>query len=169
MILFTAEIDPGKLSINGAKRAGARPGKGGKPQPFTRPSKRYAAAFAELVAGVLEWGQECGQCLEGPVALTLDAFWPRVNREGPAAGLALGDADAPIKAICDALQGGHENRGRPVGVLLDDAQIVEIHARKCVDRLRPRIVIRLDPAATPPSNAVEKKTRKKAPRRSRSA
>lgn len=152
MILFSAELDPGAISINGAKRAAVRMVKG-KATPYTRPSDRYKAAFRALVDEILAWGRECGRPLEGPVRLTLDAYWPKQNRTGPATGLALGDVDAPIKAICDALQGGHKNRGKPVGVILDDAQIAEVHARKCVDRVRPRIVLRLDRAELPPSNA----------------
>lgn len=71
----------------------------------------------------------------GPLRVEVLAFWPRQNRTGPAAGLALGDVDAVAKAVLDALQ--------VAGVIHDDAQVVALGLSKAVS-MKPciKVVVR---------------------------
>lgn len=75
--------------------------------------------FRDALAGqVIEPG------LAGPVAVTIAEGWTRTNRTGPAAGLALGDIDSPIKCILDALQLGN--------AFANDSQVVALMVTKAV-------------------------------------
>jgi Holliday junction resolvase RusA-like endonuclease len=69
----------------------------------------------------------------GLVRVELLTAWPRKHASGPLAGVALGDVDACCKAALDVLE--------VAGLLLDDAQVVELVARKAWDRANPRIEI----------------------------
>lgn len=60
--------------------------------------------------------------IKGPVCVTVAEAWARRHRNGPAAGLALGDIDSPIKCILDGLQLG--------GVFENDAQVVRLIVAK---------------------------------------
>jgi Holliday junction resolvase RusA-like endonuclease len=51
--------------------------------------------------------------------------------------LPLGDVDAPMKLTLDSL--------KEAGVLDDDVRIVEVRARKFIDKLNPRIEMRVRP------------------------
>jgi Holliday junction resolvase RusA-like endonuclease len=70
---------------------------------------------------------------EGPLAVTVSAYWPTCNRTGAAADIARGDVDAVAKACLDALE--------HAGVLTDDAQVVSLTCAKAYDRRDPRIEI----------------------------
>ena len=67
-------------------------------------------------------GQVQGSPLAGPLCVTVAEGWLRTNRTGPAAGLALGDIDSPLKCILDALQHG--------GAFENDSQVVRLIASK---------------------------------------
>jgi len=69
----------------------------------------------------------------GPVSVTVSCYWPAQHRKAPSTGLAFGDVDACLKAVLDVL-----TKARVIG---DDSQVVELVARKGVDRHRPRIEI----------------------------
>ena len=69
----------------------------------------------------------------GLVRVELLTAWPRKHARGPLAGVALGDVDACCKAALDVL--AH------AGVLQDDAQVIELVARKVHDHANPRIEI----------------------------
>lgn len=80
-------------------------------------SKEYRG-FKAALAG------ECSlpRPLDGPLCVTVAEAWARQHRTGPAAGLALGDIDSPLKCILDALKEG--------GAYHDDAQVVRLIAAK---------------------------------------
>jgi Holliday junction resolvase RusA-like endonuclease len=64
----------------------------------------------------------------------ITARWPR-QRHLVDTAVALGDVDAPVSSIQDALQ--------RAGVLDDDIRLVELHATKTHDAARPGVVIAL--------------------------
>jgi Holliday junction resolvase RusA-like endonuclease len=70
---------------------------------------------------------------DGPLAVTVSAYWLTCNRTGAAADIARGDVDAVAKACLDALE--------HAGVLTDDAQVVSLTCAKAHDRRDPRIEI----------------------------
>lgn len=65
--------------------------------------------------------------LQGAVAVYLDFYRPRKS----------GDLDNRFKQVLDALQGW---------AYCDDAQIIEIHARRFDDKAAPRVVVLVCPA-----------------------
>jgi len=79
-------------------------------------------------------GQVNEAALRGPVAVSIAEGWTRTHRTGPAAGLALGDVDSPLKCILDALQLG--------GAFEDDGQVVSLIAAKSVE---PSTIIEVIP------------------------
>jgi Holliday junction resolvase RusA-like endonuclease len=122
--------DPGRVKAN-SRMAAVTTRKG--PRLVRRRDSRSAQDEVSIVLR----SQHQGQPLEGPVAIELAVFWPRKHRQGPAKGLALGDVDAPAKAVLDALESA--------GILADDAQVDHLAITKAVDRDDPRIEIRLSP------------------------
>lgn len=62
--------------------------------------------------------------LKGAVYLEIYEGWTQTLRKGPAAGLAKGDEDSPIKCIQDALAIG--------GAFADDAQVTQLYVEKAV-------------------------------------
>ena len=123
------EIDPGRLAVNQSLEAVT--GRGGR--VMVRKTGRYRTAraiFGEAV--MLKIEAEGLAPLVGPLSVTVQAYWPRTIRTGPAAGLALGDADAPLKGVLDALEEG--------GLFGNDAQVVAVTGEKDVDAARPRVL-----------------------------
>ena len=71
--------------------------------------------------------------------IEVTAYWPRRRHLPDAGELALGDVDAPLKAVLDAMEAA--------GLYDDDCRAVELLARKRYDKENPRIevsVFRLD-------------------------
>lgn len=137
-ILATIEVEPGHLAINQAHRPAVRL-QSGKPVPYRRPTTEYKRAYKEAVR---QLRLVDAKKLTGPVQLVLSVHWPRqYGKKSPdhMKGLPLGDVDAPIKAVQDALA--------EAGLLEDDGQIVELHVRKFhVDAgHRPRLIAWLKP------------------------
>ena len=62
---------------------------------------------------------------ERPVRVVMTTWWPTRR----------GDVDATSKAVLDSLQNG--------GAIANDAQVVELVARKGVDKDRPRIEVEI--------------------------
>ena len=106
----------------------------GRPVPLGRPrmtrsGRAYtparSRAWIKAAALVIRSGFE-GEALEGPVCLQLAAVyprpksWPRSAPSGRTWRPKRPDVDNVIKAACDALTAS--------GVIVDDAQIVGIHA-----------------------------------------
>ena len=90
--------------------------------------KKASASMAEAFAA--GWDAEP---LSGPVVVEVRSYWQRRHRQGAAAGLAMGDVDAPAKSVLDALQAA--------GVLDDDASVRRLICEKDVDKDRPRIEV----------------------------
>ncbi len=79
-----------------------------------------AKAYKKLVRG------SCRQILiPGEIKLSMDVYRPR----------KVGDLDGRIKVLLDSMQGIYFE---------DDAQIVEIHARRFEDKIKPRVEITLE-------------------------
>jgi Holliday junction resolvase RusA-like endonuclease len=70
---------------------------------------------------------------DGPLVVSVAAYWPTRHNVGPAAGLPRGDVDAVGKACLDAL--GH------AGIIGDDSQVMSAPLCKAYDRQAPRIEI----------------------------
>lgn len=127
--------DPSGARINNARRATIVV-EGERARPGTRPTPK-AKAWGKIAALELrsQWRQASRSALAGPVGLEVVTYWPRLRRTGAAAGLPLGDVDATVKAVLDALQ--------RAGVLADDAQVNRLVLANEYDRERPRIEIRI--------------------------
>jgi len=132
IIEATIPIDPGRLAINKAKRAGKR---GGKPYTYKTPD--YVAAVDELALRI-RLARAGRAFVAGPVSVTIAIAWPRKRRKGPAIDLPMGDLDAPIKGIFDAMTQG--------GIWSDDAQATSLAMISMVDAKSPRISIRVTDA-----------------------
>ena len=84
----------------------------------------YKSSAAKDYADAVGWKARAEGCepLAGPIVLSVDVYRPR----------KAGDIDAPLKLLLDCLQGHLYN---------NDAQIVEIHARRFDDKEHPRIEV----------------------------
>jgi crossover junction endodeoxyribonuclease RusA len=81
---------------------------------------RARAAYDALSQGI--------RPIDGPVAVIVDVYRPRRR----------GDLDGALKCLLDTLQGvAYEN----------DAQIVDLHARRFDDKANPRVVVTVSEAA----------------------
>ena len=132
VVAFAIEVqmDPGRLAVNQSLEAVT--GRGGR--VMVRKTGRYRTAravFGEAV--MLQMAAEGLAPLVGPLSVTVRAFWPRTHREGPASGLALGDVEAPLKGVLDALEEG--------GLFADDAQVLEAKVSKRIDAKNPRLLV----------------------------
>lgn len=97
-----------------------------------------APEFTALVAALhLAWSPR-PPIARGLWRLQVTARWPR-QRHLVDLTVALGDVDAPVSSIQDALQ--------RAGVLDDDIRLVELHATKTHDAERPGVVIVLERVA----------------------
>jgi Holliday junction resolvase RusA-like endonuclease len=118
VILAELEVDlaPGDLRINAKAqiRKTARGYRIGNSRLY-RSAKAYAAQCLRV-----QWAGR--EPLQGPLSVLIVEEWPRLHRQGPAYGLPLGDLDAPLKGILDALEAA--------GVVGDDAQVVELRVSK---------------------------------------
>jgi Holliday junction resolvase RusA-like endonuclease len=87
----------------------------------TREHRRYAVAVSSVAS------KAGAQVLEGPLVLSVDVYRPRRS----------GDLDNTLKAIQDSLK----------GILWkDDAQIVEIRARRYESKENPRVEVMVEEA-----------------------
>jgi Holliday junction resolvase RusA-like endonuclease len=130
--------NPGLLGINNAKKAVVI---GGQARIVDVGSVRKSkvAAAAVVWAAVLEQSAAAEAIASsGQVSVEIDSYWPRRRALPRAENLALGDVDAPLKLTIDALEAA--------GVLDDDARVVEVRARKFIDKLNPRIEMRVRPS-----------------------
>jgi Holliday junction resolvase RusA-like endonuclease len=104
---------PEDAAINKARRCGCR---GRTPYSYpTDEHERWRDAAKQAVAKAVElagWEPPTG-----PVSIDVMAYWRRKIAKGPMSGAGIGDFDAPIKAVSDALQHG--------GAILDDKQITD--------------------------------------------
>jgi len=132
---FTTEIDPAHLRINAAWRRGkTRDGR-----PTTYLSAKYKKARDCVLTSAVE--SAAGWRFMGGVSVSLRIVLRKVARTGAAAGMPWGDVDGPVKGVLDALQGYDDNPG----ILVDDAQVMEIYAIKGYDPERPRVEVEVVP------------------------
>jgi Holliday junction resolvase RusA-like endonuclease len=142
----TIHGNPGDAAVNRAKRAIVRKvpsgGKGAsKPkarvaQIKSKRARMFEARAAESlnVARIRDQAGYAAAQRLAHVGVTITAYWPRRRHLADGSGLiALGDVDAPAKAVLDALE--------RAGVVDDDARVMELVARKRVDSMDPRIEI----------------------------
>ncbi|GAF69339.1 unnamed protein product, partial [marine sediment metagenome] len=107
---------PGLLAINRKFGVRAFIAKG-KPVGRLFTENKWKAAQQEVADHLtLQWSPRAP--LEGPVVVTIDTWWPRMNRAGPAEGMPLGDVDAAGKALLDSLA--------IAGVIGDDSQVLRL-------------------------------------------
>jgi Holliday junction resolvase RusA-like endonuclease len=130
--------NPGLLGINNAKKAVVIAGQA-RIVDVGSVRKSKVAAAAVVWAAVLEQSAAAEAIASaGQVSVEIDSYWPRRRALPRAENLALGDVDAPLKLTIDALEAA--------SVLDDDARVVEVRARKFIDKLNPRIEMRVRPS-----------------------
>jgi len=130
--------NPGALGINNAKKA-VVVGKTARLVDVGSSRKAKVVAAATVWKAVLEQTDAAIAVAEaGTLVVEIDAYWPRRRKLARADELALGDVDAPLKLTIDALES--------CGAIDDDARVVELRARKFIDRDNPRIELRVMPA-----------------------
>jgi Holliday junction resolvase RusA-like endonuclease len=104
---------PEHAAINKARRCGCR----GR-TPHSYPTEEHVAWRDEAAKAVADAVERDGwEPPTGPVEVCIISYWSRKIAKGPMSGAGIGDWDAPIKAVSDALQRG--------GAVLDDKQIVD--------------------------------------------
>jgi len=120
---------PSGAAINKARRCGCR----GR-TPYSYPTEEHDAWRKEAISRVqAAVATNMWATVTGPVYVTIVSFWPRKIASGPMMGYAMGDDDAPVKAVFDALAAG--------GAIADDKQVVRHSCSKSVDKEWPRIEV----------------------------
>ena len=113
----TIHLPPGDLAVNRAWRVTqARTLVKSK---LYRQSRKLVADELRDAADHAEWPRG----FRGEVRVRIEAYWPG----------SLGDVDAPIKGVLDALQ--------QAGVVLDDKQICHVSCERLRDDADPRLVV----------------------------
>lgn len=126
---FFHACNPADLAINKAKRCKCQ---GATPRSYKAHEYRKAADVLDAKCRVL--GARRGGASSARARVVLESVF---RNQRP-------DLDSPIKAVFDALQGGHAERGTARGLLRDDGQIDELHTRRRVDKDRPGLWIVLE-------------------------
>lgn len=107
-------------------------------------SDAYIAYMADVQAAALKARRRTGVSFQdGVLGISVSFYFPSVvdpnNKRrkiplpGVPEGLGLTDVDAPVKCLLDGIQAS--------GLIDDDVRFVEVHARKRVDKARPRAVV----------------------------
>lgn len=91
-------------------------------------------AFRLAVVQAVTSRSRCLRFGTSPIRVMIDSYWPKVRRL--AIPVPLGDVDSVVKSTLDALQSAE--------VYEDDAQVVELIARKHLDRSRPKPWLRVE-------------------------
>lgn len=138
--VLTVVIDgnPGALGINHAKKPALI--KGQARLVDTGPSKKAKkAAKVAVVRAVFADPEAASAVQEAPLLIVeIDCYWPMKRHLNGAVDLANGDVDAPLKLTIDSLE--------KANIIDDDARVIEVRARKFIDREHPRIEMRVMPA-----------------------
>ncbi len=124
-LAFTISGSPGDGGINGAYRTG----KNGR--RFKTSTSRRFADRARIAAGnahVVVGRPKVRVC-----SVAIRSYWPRRRHLAGCTDLAMGDVDAPVKAVLDSLEAA--------GILEDDALVREVRASKYLDKDNPRIEV----------------------------
>ena len=137
------EVSPYRIcfTVTGTVRKNARTrfsAKGGKVRAHN--SKEHEAL---VLAICRTWSRV--SIASGQWHATIDSYWPRRRYLGTAHGLPLGDVDAPISCILDALAPTEATRRRlrVHGIFDDDARVISVAARKFLDKDNPRVEVTL--------------------------
>lgn len=101
-----------------------------------RPRMIHSQAFKAFVARLGEAWRSAGHPVinSGTWRILIHSVWSRQRHLDTS--VPLGDVDAPVSAVLDALQ--------EIGVLDDDARVVEQAATKGHDPARPRVIVTLE-------------------------
>lgn len=108
--------------------------------------------IASIVAAKLPARLTAGlpvQPVDGPVMLSMIAYWPRQHRTSRAPGQPCGDADAIPSAVSDALIGRLYN---------DDAQVAVLVAASAYDKGNPRVEVMVAPLSAKVLEVLEVET-----------
>lgn len=141
---FTIVIpcSPGDLAINNAKKAVVVGGGGsGKPprarlvEVGTSRKAKRAATTAIQSAAFDQPDEATAVSRAATIIVEIDSYWPRRRRLSGVDDLPMGDVDAPLKLTLDALEASK--------IIDEDARVVEVRARKFLDRDNPRIEMRV--------------------------
>jgi len=129
------------FTVTGTVRKNARTrfsAKGGKVRAHN--SKEHDAL---VLAICRTWS--CAPITSGQWHATIDSYWSKRRYLGTAHDLPLGDVDAPISCILDALAPSKSTRQRLLvnGIFDDDARVISVAARKFVDKDNPRVEVTL--------------------------
>jgi Holliday junction resolvase RusA-like endonuclease len=130
--------NPGLLAINNAKKAIVIGKQARIVDVGTVRKSKVAAADIVWASALAQPAAVEAVSRAGQVTVEIDSYWPRRRALPRSVDLALGDVDAPLKLTLDALE--------KAGVLDDDARVVEVRARKFIDKLNPRIEMRVRPS-----------------------
>ena len=139
VLTIVIEGNPGALGINHAKKPALI--KGRARLVDTGPSKKAKiAAKSAVVRAVFADPEAASAIQDAPVLIVeIDCYWPMKRHLSGTADLANGDVDAPLKLTIDTLE--------KANLIDDDARVIEIRARKFIDRENPRIEMRVMPAS----------------------
>jgi Holliday junction resolvase RusA-like endonuclease len=115
---FTLNIDPGQLRVNSRYMIS-----GGRLVLSSRYRDAVEAARLQVRQACINGGW---RTTAKPVRVMVITHWPTQR----------GDCDSTVKAVCDALQHGK--------AIANDSQIVELVARKSVDKQHPRLEVEME-------------------------
>lgn len=138
-VRITIPGNPGDGAVNAARRAYVTTSrKSGRTIAKTKKSKS-AQTYEQRarVACMRATGDRESVRGAPTVRVTIHAFWPRQRHLSGTEDLALGDVDAVIKAALDALEKSR--------IIDDDARVIEVVARKSIDRENPRVEVDVKP------------------------
>lgn len=149
----TISGNPGDAAVNNRTRPVVRRGKGGgrghASMVLTDEYRGWKERAVAVMLAAVASHPERGSLLdfrEGPLEVSVVAYWPRRHKIGPAKGLPFGDVDAVSKACLDALGKPEPAKGRKpekpgAYVITDDSQVMYAPPTKAYDKKNPRIEI----------------------------
>jgi Holliday junction resolvase RusA-like endonuclease len=138
---FVIPGSPGDGAVNRNQRIDRKRGRIYK-APAAKAFAKRAMVLARSEHGYQGWPtvREC--------SVTIRSYWPRRRHLAGCDELAMGDVDAPVKAVLDSLEAA--------GILEDDSLVREVRASKHLDKGNPRIEVEvwtLDGTAPPSEQA----------------
>ena len=101
-------------------------------------SRRNSDRFLSLIdAFAIEWRRRRDiEITDGVWHCEVRAYWGRKSKRAGCEGVGVGDVDAPLSSILDAIQ--------RAGILDDDVRFVSLTATKHYDKDNPRTEIKLE-------------------------
>lgn len=147
---ITIPGNPADGSINAAYK----PGRRGKHATIVK-TKRGEAFDARVVLFARSAKSKASDAQEirdaKVLAVTIVSYWDRRRRLEGVDDLALGDWDAPLKAVLDPMQDFYGKGRKKVGagIFDDDVRIVDASVSKRYDPANPRIEVEIVPGNIP--------------------